>query len=154
MRGLIQLVNKLGVEPITLQEEREFENLLPTVAEMIKQADEVKYVGDLASNMHLRLSKSKEQILDSTKMFEERDMAMIFSAMTQVVKKVDKFVDQKRKNTLKENFLTNTIFNIIREEEVIAAKQAEFEARRQTALMQKVGVNEVASDHPDHADER
>ena len=52
---MIQLVNKLDVEPISMQEEREFDNLLPTVAEMIKQADEVKYVGDLASNINLHL---------------------------------------------------------------------------------------------------
>lgn len=36
LRGLIQLVNKIGVEPISRQEELEFDNLLPTVAEMIK----------------------------------------------------------------------------------------------------------------------
>ena len=36
LRGLIQLVNKIGIEPISRQEELEFDNLLPTVAEMIK----------------------------------------------------------------------------------------------------------------------
>ena len=81
LRGLIQLFNKQDIEPITMQEEREFENLLPTVAEMIKQADEVKYVGDLVSNVNLHLTKSKKAILKSAKAFEERDMAQIFSVM-------------------------------------------------------------------------
>lgn len=53
LRGCIQLFNKTGLEPISIQEQMEFEKLLPTVAEMIKQADEVKYVGDLAANVNL-----------------------------------------------------------------------------------------------------
>ena len=41
---------------------------------MIKQADEVKYVGDLAANVNLRLTMSKDTILNSAKVFEERDL--------------------------------------------------------------------------------
>ena len=107
LRGLIQLVNKLDVEPISMQDEREFANLLPTVAEMIKQADEVKYVGDLASNVHLHLHRSKEAIFGAAKVFEERDVATIYSALNCVVNRMDSFMEQKRKNTLKENFLSN-----------------------------------------------
>jgi hypothetical protein len=51
------------------------------VAEMIKQADEVKYVGDISSNVNLSLAQSRESILNSTKMFEERNMAGIHAAM-------------------------------------------------------------------------
>ena len=64
LRGVIQLINKQGSEPITYQDEREFENLLSTVAEMIKQADECKYVSDVSANMSMRLALSKKAIED------------------------------------------------------------------------------------------
>ena len=79
-------------------------------------------MGDLASNVNLHIQRSKEAIFTSAKIFEERDMSSIYSAINQVVKRVDSFMETKRKNTLKENFLANQIFNIIREEEVIAEK--------------------------------
>lgn len=41
LRGLIQLINKDGNESITENDRIEFVNLCPTVAEIIKQADEV-----------------------------------------------------------------------------------------------------------------
>lgn len=62
LRGVIQLINKQGSEAITYQDEREFENLLSTVAEMIKQADECKYVSDVSANMSMRLALSKKAI--------------------------------------------------------------------------------------------
>lgn len=36
LRGVIQLINKTGSDPISFQDEREFKKLLPTVAEIIK----------------------------------------------------------------------------------------------------------------------
>lgn len=101
---------------------------------MIKQADEVKYVGDLASNVNLHLAMSKKAIKSGVKMFEERDVAQIASVMHQIVTKVDNFMEQKKKNTMKESYLCNTIFSIIREEEILAEKQAKFQARRLAAL--------------------
>ena len=83
----------MGVEPISLRDVREFENLLPTVAEMIKQADEVKYVGDLSSNISLKLHSAKDRIARSTKEFEERDVAAIHSAMGHVVNQIDAFME-------------------------------------------------------------
>ena len=65
------------MEPISIKDETELKNLLPTVAEMIKQADEVKYVGDLSCNMNLQLYSAKDRITRSTKEFEERDVAAI-----------------------------------------------------------------------------
>lgn len=82
----------------------------------------MKYVGDLASNVNLHLTKSKNAIFKSAKVFEERDVATIYSALNQVVNRVDSFMETKRKNTIKENFLANQIFSIIREEEALAEK--------------------------------
>ena len=64
LRGVIQLINKQGSEPISFQDEREFANLLSTVAEMVKQADECKYVSDVSANMNMRLALSKKAIED------------------------------------------------------------------------------------------
>ena len=74
------MINKEGGEPISFQDEREFENLLPTVAEMIKQADEVKYVNDVTANVNLRLANSKEAILASTRVYEERNLSKVHTA--------------------------------------------------------------------------
>ena len=51
---------------------------------MIKQADEVKYVCDLSANISLKLATSEHVILESAKVFEERDLAQIFSCVSQV----------------------------------------------------------------------
>lgn len=47
LRGIVHLLNKKNGVPISFQDEREFSNLLHSVAEMIKQADDVKYVRDV-----------------------------------------------------------------------------------------------------------
>ncbi len=60
---------------ITFSDEREFIDLLPTIAEMIKQCDEVKIVSDVSANVNLHLFTSKEKILNSAKIYEERDVA-------------------------------------------------------------------------------
>ena len=44
MRGLIQLINKVGEELITENDRKEFVNLCPTVGEIIAQCDEVQTV--------------------------------------------------------------------------------------------------------------
>ena len=62
LRGLVILQNKKSGQPIDFQDRREFENLLPIMAETIKQADEVKYVNDVSANVKLCLSNSKEHI--------------------------------------------------------------------------------------------
>ena len=72
---------------------------------MIKQADEVKYVGDLAANVSVRLALSKEAIINSTKVYEERDVHSIYTAVTQILNRVDGFMEAKRKNTLKETMI-------------------------------------------------
>ena len=97
---------------------------------MIKQADEVKYVGDLAANVNLRLHSARDAILQSAKVYEERDVASIASAFGVVVNRVDGFMEAKRKNTLTEGRLAQQIFSVIREEEAIAARQAKIEAMR------------------------
>jgi len=71
----------------------EFGCLLPTVAELVKQADEVKYVGDLSSNLNLSLYNSKDIILESAKVFEERNFTQVFSCMKRIVGKVDSYMD-------------------------------------------------------------
>ena len=48
---------------------------------MIKQADEVKYVGDVSANVRLCLTTSKDSIHESTKLFEEKNMAPIHAAL-------------------------------------------------------------------------
>lgn len=49
---------------------------------MIKQADEVKYVCDLSANISLKLATSKDVILKSAKVYEERDLAQIYSCIS------------------------------------------------------------------------
>ena len=39
LKGIIQLINKNGDEPITESDEREMKSLLPVIAEIIKTAD-------------------------------------------------------------------------------------------------------------------
>ena len=118
LRGVIQLVNKFRSEPISFRDEKEFSQLLPSVAEMIKQADEVKYVGDISANLNLCLAQSKESILNSSKIFEERNMAGIHAAMQHVLNRVDAFSKQKQANTIKENLLSQHIFSTIRDDSV------------------------------------
>jgi len=45
------------------------------VAEIIKQADEVKYIGDMIANVELKLSTSKSKILEASKVFDDRDIS-------------------------------------------------------------------------------
>ena len=77
--------------------------MLPTVAEMIKQADEVKYVGDVSANVRLCLTTSKDSIHESTKLFEEKNMAPIHAALLQIVNRVEGFAKTKQTNTIKEH---------------------------------------------------
>lgn len=100
LRGVIQLINKQGSEPITYQDEREFANLLSTVAEMIKQADESKYVSDVSANMSMRLALSKKAIEDQTKEFESRDFKEIHGAFAQIRNKIDNFRERKQAMTI------------------------------------------------------
>ena len=44
---------------------------------MIKQADECKFVRDLQANLNLKLAVSKESIITSTKVLEERNIAQL-----------------------------------------------------------------------------
>ena len=81
LRGLIQLINKSGDDPISENDRIEIVNLCPTVAEIIKQADEVKYVLDLSNSITLHMYNSKEAMLKSTEAFESRDFAKIHSVM-------------------------------------------------------------------------
>ena len=39
LKGIIQLINKNGDEPITEADEKEMKSLLPVIAEIIKTAD-------------------------------------------------------------------------------------------------------------------
>lgn len=103
LRGVIQLINKEQGEPISFQDEREFENLLPTVGEMIKQADDVKYVNDVSANMSLQLAVTRDSILNSAKVYEERNLSKVHAAMAQIVNKVENFSKLKQKNTIIES---------------------------------------------------
>ena len=58
---------------------------------MIKQADEVKYVSDVSANMNLRLATSRDSILNSAKVFEERNLSKVHSAFAQIVNRVESF---------------------------------------------------------------
>ena len=112
---------------------------------MIKQADEVKYVGDLAANVNLRLHSARDAILQSAKVYEERDVASIASAFNVVVNRVDGFMEAKRKNTLTEGRLAQQIFSVIREEEAIAARQAKIEAMREARRAKAEAVENAAA---------
>ena len=106
MRGIVQLINKKHGTPISFQDEREFMNLLPAVAEMIKQADEVKYVSDVSANMLVSLATSRDQILNSAKIYEERDISTVHAALLQVVNRVDNFSKHKQKHTMRDYIST------------------------------------------------
>ena len=70
--------------------------MLPTVAEMIKQADEVKYVQDVSANMNLRLATSRDSILNSAKVYEERNLSKVHTAFAAIVNRIDTFSKQKQ----------------------------------------------------------
>ena len=72
---------------------------------MIKQADEVKYVNDISANMNLRLATSRDSILNSAKVYEERNLSKVHSAFAQIVNRVENFSKQKQLNTIKEHQL-------------------------------------------------
>ena len=57
------MADRIG-KPITQRQLR--------VGEMIKQCDEVKYVNDISANVELCLTTSRETILNSAKLFEEK----------------------------------------------------------------------------------
>ena len=117
LRGVIQLINKQSQQSISTQDEIEFESLLPTVAEMIRQVDAVKYVQDISANMNLRLTRSKESILNSAKVYEERNMSQIHASFAQIVHRLDNFSKQKQLNTFKENQLAASLLEGIRDDE-------------------------------------
>ena len=77
-------------------------NLCPTMAEIIAQADEVQTVQSLSDNLYLQLDRSRDTIVKSAEQFEARQFQKICSCMSQIVNKVDSYMDTKRKNTLKE----------------------------------------------------
>ena len=72
---------------------------------MVKQADEVKYVGDMISNVELQLLSSKSKILEATKVFEDRNVSSIHFALSQVVNRIDGYMQKKHTNTIKETML-------------------------------------------------
>ena len=116
LRGLIQLVNKEGENPISENERIEFVNLCPTVAEIIKQADEVQFVGDLSSNIFLHLYNSRDSMISSTEAFEARDFQKIYTCINQINNRIESYMEQRRNNTLKEKMLAEQVFATIREE--------------------------------------
>ena len=67
LRGMVYLYNKKKGLPITQKDEKEFENLLPSVAEILKQVDELELVRDISANINLSLCNAKNQIKNSTK---------------------------------------------------------------------------------------
>jgi len=69
--------------------------LLPSVGEMIKQCNEVKIVSDISANVNLHLTTSKDSILESAKIYEERDITQIHQAFQMIVNRVDSFSKQK-----------------------------------------------------------
>jgi len=62
---------------------------------MIKQADQVKYVSDVAANMNLRLATSKDVILNSSKVYEERNLTTLHATVAQIVTRLDNFSKKK-----------------------------------------------------------
>lgn len=117
LRGVIQLVNKTHQDEITFQDQREFSNLLSIVAEIIRQLDEVRVVGDISANVNLHLTQAGDRILSSARVYEERDMASIYSSFQQIVNRIETFAKTKQINTIKEQHLAQQIFGLIREDE-------------------------------------
>ena len=72
---------------------------------MIKQADDVKYINDVSANMSLQLAVTRDSILNSAKIYEERNLTKVHAAMSQIVNKVDNFSKKKQQNTIKETLL-------------------------------------------------
>lgn len=74
LRGVVSIQNKKEDMNISDEDVQEFSNLLPIVAEIINQIDKQKYVKDVLANLKLSLTTSKESILSSTKIFEEKEI--------------------------------------------------------------------------------
>lgn len=77
--------------------------------------------------MTLHLTLTKDKMLESTKVFEERDVASIHRAMDQVMRRVDGYMNKRRLNVIKDNNLAHQVLSVIREEEAIAAKYKRME---------------------------
>jgi len=63
------------------------------VAEIIKQADESKYVNDLSNSIMLHMYNSKDAMLKSTEAFESRDFQKIYTCMSQIQNRVDNYME-------------------------------------------------------------
>lgn len=110
------MINKKDGELISFQDEREFENLLPTVAEMIRQADEVKYVSDVSANMNLRLATSKDTILESSKVFEEKNISTLHDSIRQISNRVENISKQRQQQAIRESKFVAEVFENMRGE--------------------------------------
>ena len=73
--------------------------MLISVGEIIKLANDSKYVGDVSANLNLKLTSSRDTILKSAEVFEQRDMSKVFSCLRTVVERVDNYMETKRKLT-------------------------------------------------------
>ena len=83
IKGVVQLFNKHGSQPINDVDKAEFKCLLPSVAEIIKHADSIKSTTDLNNNIYLSLMESKKKILES-KDVENQDMKEAQNCLTEV----------------------------------------------------------------------
>ena len=79
--------------------------------------------------MNLRLATSRDSILNSAKVYEERNLSKVHSAFAQIVNRVENFSKQKQLNTIKEHQLAQSIFTEIREDNAANQKKAAIEAR-------------------------
>ena len=68
--------------------------------------------------MNLALTQSRESILNSAKVYEERNMTALHATILQIYNRVDNFSKAKQQNTLKENMIAQQLFATIREAEL------------------------------------
>jgi len=137
---VIHLLNKKGSQTISFQDEREFRNLLPTVAEMIRQADEQKYITDISANLNLHLFQSKEQIYSSARLLEDKNVGQIHSAMKAVVNRIDSFAKTKQANTIKEHMINQQLLEeerVVKQENMRLAKLQRAGVHLRTAVVEQ-----------------
>ena len=69
---------------------------------MVKQVDAVKYVGDTSVNLNLSLYTARDNILESAKVYDEKNLTAIHATVQQIADRLDKFTKTKQVNTFRE----------------------------------------------------
>jgi len=136
LKGIIQLINKNEDDAITEQDEIELNSLLISIGEIIKTADQVRLITNIATGLDVHLCNNEKIIVDTAKELEQKSMQDIMNLVGSIQDNMETLLAQKHAAFTKDKgigFNAAALMGVLREGEKEAKKLEEYKAKEGAA---------------------